>query len=354
MRELNVEIFLQVRGVDVRMTAHAGARPGELGDRFQVGGPEGTAATAKLVQRVSFPQRVESGGERLVTVNHQGAGRDQGQAADGHQRFFAQQAPPNEQPQTDDRRGKHGDYAAAGEGQQTGESDQTQTDRQRVLGHLAAVQRTAAGPEGGLRRSGPQAVQPPQQRADAQGEKVSEVILVLKRTLDNPIGVARRMLVDPQELAVAKQHLGQAQHGHSNGRQRQPTHQPFDVAFIPDPLDQHQEQQHMSDQRDQAAARRLRRQGQLTPHAQLRFRGGWRRPQRQEGADSRRQRAQHGRRQRRQLQHDQQHAGQEDALQTRPTPAGVCSADTAAPASRQTSSTPRPRRPDGRYPRARP
>ena len=149
------------------------------------------------------------------------------------------------------------------------------------------------------------------------------MVLILEGTFDNPIRVARRVFVNPEELAVAKQHLSQAQHGHADGGQGQPAHQAFDVVHIPNPLHQDQEQQRMGDERDQAAARRLRRQCQLVPDTQLCLRIGLRRPQRQQTLDLRRQDAQHARRQRRQLQHHQQYARHQDPFQAGPAPAGV-------------------------------
>ena len=192
-----------------------------------------------------------------------------------------------------------------------------------MLEDFALVPGPAAEAEGRLRRSGPQAVQPPQQRADAQSQEVGEVILVLKRTLDDAIRVAGGMLVDPQELAVSKQQLGQSQNGHSDGSQGQPSHQTLDVMHVSDALHQDQEQHHMREKGDQAAACGLGGQRQFVPDAQLRFRSGLRRPQRQQAGDLRRQRTQHARWQRRQLQDDQQHARQQNPLQTGPAPARV-------------------------------
>ena len=114
--------------------------------------------------------------------------------------------------------------------------------------------------------------EPPQQRPDSQGQQMGKMVLVLKRSFHDTFRVARDVLEDPQELAVANEKLSQAQDCHEARCHGDQAEQAFDVLPRLEPLKDDEEQSGISDIGGETALRCKGMQRHLVPCAELKRR----------------------------------------------------------------------------------
>ena len=167
------------------------------------------------------------------------------------------------------------------------------------------------------------ALNPPDQRPDAERQQVGEMVMVDETSLNAVQSVAIRMLVDPHKLAVAGDKLQDAEGGHDRGQAGDPFDHAFHVAQSTHPLHGNHEQHPVGQINGQSASGRLRRERNLRPHALggAGFGGGG--PQRENLGHPGREHPQQRLAQRNQLQQHEHRTEQQQRLGPGPNPAAL-------------------------------
>ncbi len=139
------------------------------------------------------------------------------------------------------------------------------------------------------------------QRPDSECQQVTKMIAIDKAAL-HATHTAEWMLVQPHKLAIRREALHDPKSRHANGRHGEPTEDAANILQPADPLYRHQKHQSVSQEHDQTATGRRRRQRDARPNTECWLPLLWHLPQRQDFAQVWRQDCQGLRRQWDQLQ----------------------------------------------------
>ncbi len=261
----------QIHRVNVAVAAHPAAEGRVILQGQEIGRPNGPpgAVAVELVERAGAII-VEPLGDLPIAVNHQAGGDQQKHAAQRRDEALAERLHPVQGHHGQQRGQKHRRRPAPRHGQQPGKQRHGQgRDRRQILrrertGGGRFAKGVGVGGFLGLQAPSHQ----PDERPQSQGHQVGEVVLIDVGPHHGVVGVAERVLVDPDELAVARQILHDSEHGLHRHRHADPTQQPLDVPHAPQPLHGHQKQHPVGQEQRQAGPRRGRRHRHPVPGAQ--------------------------------------------------------------------------------------